>query len=379
MHVRAITPTLVLLAALASVAGIAGTIGPAGAAEPDPAASAAPPSAAPAPEPTPAAPAPAPSAPAPSAPAPEPTPTAPSASPSSGPSVAPSVAPPPPGATTQWSSDDGKAPSQAWFDAYQRAVTTPANGQNVLLPWESPSGQVQVGQGTAVTGGWSVVDASGNAGQGISCGSVCASGWFPTGFGSDGRPTTWVRVVQQTSAVDGNAVTGPGRYTPDTGWTVPGPSGTHQWNWQTNSMGPCVADCPTPEPPTAGSSDGGQASLAAITESIAQASSAAAGRRPVAVPTATLLDPQLVAAAADATRTERTGNSGYRVVVRRPDLAPGSPVTVILTRGKGRVTSWEVAVGRSGQVTTRIPGRAAGTVVLISGGQVIGVSVLKGA
>jgi len=244
---------------------------------------------------------------------------------------------------------------------------------------------VQVGQGTAVTGGWSVIDANGNAGQGISCGSVCAAGWFPTGFGADGRPTSWVRVVQQTTAVDGNAFTGPGRYTPETGWTVPGPAGTHRWDWQANAVGPCVADC-TPDPTTPGSpSDAAEATqadiagAAAIAESIVQAVGSSAQRRPANLASATLADPQVLATAARATRTEVAGATGYRVSVRRTDLAPGTPITVILSRGKGRISSWQVTVGRGGSVTARVPGRTPGTVILMSDGIVIGVSVLRSA
>jgi len=67
------------------------------------------------------------------------------------------------------------------------------------------------------------------------------------------------------------------------------------------------------------------------------------------------------------------------VSVRRTDLAPGTPITVILSRGKGRISSWQVTVGRGGSVTARVPGRIPGTVILMSDGIVIGVLVLRGA
>lgn len=322
-------------------------------------------------------PAPAASAPA-ASPAPSPVPEPSGSAPAAPASATATPGAIPPGGSSTWSSDDGKAPSQAWFDAYQKAVTTPANGQNVLLPWESPSGQVQVGQGTAVTGGWAVVDANGNAGAGISCGSVCGSGWFPTGFGSDGRPTSWVRVVQQTSAVDGNAWTGPGHYSPETGWTVPGPSGTHQWDWQANEIGPCVANCaaspsPVPSQAPADPTDADAPVIAASSGSLRPGS-----LRPSLVQAGvTTVTSQALAVAAQATTALRQASGGYRVVADSPALRAGQRVTVLLHRQGRPVATWSVAVRQAGTVAARLPASARGTVIMLAGGTVIGVAQLS--
>jgi len=316
---------------------------------------------------------------------------APHVSPESGPSTPSAPVPPsasatpipaPPGGASDWSSQDGKAPSQAWFDAYQKAVTTPANGQNVLLPWESPAGQVQVGQGTAVSGGWSIIDANGNAGAGISCGSVCNSGWFPTGFGSDGRPTTWVRVVQQTSAVDGNAWTGPGRYAPETGWTVPGPSGSHQWDWQSNERGPCIADCvqdPAPgqdvEPSVDTRSDepDGLPSprLPGHTQS---AVSTAVGS---AVGGSTTIEALAVAVAS--TTTHRLSAGGFRIVAQDQALRVGQRVTVLLHRQGRPVSTRTVTVRKPGSVSASLPSGSRGTLIMLAAGRIVGVAELGAA
>lgn len=316
---------------------------------------------------------PVPSSPTPNA-SPEPGPSA-SSTPVA-PSAPPTPIPAPPGGASDWSSQDGKAPSQTWFDAYQKAVTTPANGQNVLLPWESPNGQVQVGQGTAVSGGWSIVDGNGNAGGGISCGSVCNSGWFPTGFGSDGRPTSWVRVVQQTSALDGNAWTGPGRYTPETGWTVPGPSGSHQWDWQSNQVGPCVANClPTPVPsPDTGLTTGTGPDPNSIDSSPAltqAALNAALGSAQVATITA-----ERLAEALKSTTARRQPTGGFRVVAQAGVLRPGQRVTVLLHRQGRPVNSWTVTVRRAGTVVVTMPSTVRGTVILLANGRVVGAAEL---
>ena len=282
------------------------------------------------------------------------------------PSTAPSVTPPPPpGAHTSWSRADGSAPSTEWFDSWQQAVRTPAGGGNVLLPWESPSGQVQIGQGTAVTGGWSIVDANGNAGGGISCGSVCGSGWFPVGFNADGRPSSWARAIQQTTAIAGTAVTGSGRYDAHQGWVVPGPSGSHSWNWQTNELGPCIQQCAEPSPEGSDLAGPPADSTATPVESgvVQPASSpvwmfASAERR----------------VAERATRVQVLPSGDVAVRVVDGSLRRGTAAIVTVRHGSRVLRQWQVPINQRGDVSVTVPRGLRGTRIEIRvGARVVGL------
>lgn len=277
-----------------------------------------------------------------------PAPTSSASSPAEPPSpapVVPSTAPPPPGAQTTWSSADGSAPSTQWFDSWQQAVRTPAGGGNVLLPWESPSGQVQVGQGVAVTGGWSIVDAHGNAGAGISCGSVCGSGWFPMGFGSDGRPSSWVRVIQQTTAVDGNAVTGAGRYDTQQGWIMPGANGSHSWNWQTNELGPCVQQCADPNPV---GPDPANPSATLEVMSVGSGANSPVGTMQAGATATTR-------GAERATRIQALASGAVAVHVTDGTLRRGTVVDVIVWRGSQVLRQWQATASKRGSIRVTVP------------------------
>lgn len=332
------------------------------------------------PEPVPSDPAPAPSdsAPAPSDPAPAPSDPAPAPSdPAPAPSDPPPTMPAPPGANTTWSNGDGSAPSQEWFDAWAQmqqlaseGTSRPATDRNILMPWESSSGQVEWGQGQAVTGGWSYVNPDGSAGHAsIVCGSYCASGWIPTTFGSDGVPTGWQRVIQQTVPSEtGNVAGANSVYRPSTGWVVESQAGTFAWDWQTNTVGPCIANCaPPPTDPVDPGAPGSGDATTTTPGDPADATITVSGDTAV-----------VLARAARATSVTQESSGSFAVRVVNAKLRPGQVVVVTVTRkGKPPVT-WRKKVTKAGAFAMSLPAAWKGAKLTVRAqGALIGVSSIK--
>lgn len=307
-----------------------------------------------------------------SEPAPQQT-QAPAPEPSQSVEPAPSI-PAPPGAQTSWSNGDGSAPSQEWFDAWaqmqelaQQGSSRPATDRNILMPWESASGQTEFGQGQAVTGGWSYVNPDGTAGAAsIVCGTYCASGWIPTTFGANGIPTGWQRVIQQTVPSEtGNVAGANSVYRPETGWVVESATGTFAWDWQTNTVGACIANCVTPSPEPSVSASPDPTATVAPDASLTAAASA-------------LDTPAVLVRAARATTVTKSATGAFSVRVVNTGLRKGETVTIIATRKGKVVKTWRVKITKTGSASLTLPSAWLGARISIRhDGRLVGVSTIK--